>query len=342
MLSRIKELTFSLCNVPGTPGCESDAMNVAVNALSYCEEVEQDTICGVHGFFGDKNSKDQIMLDAHIDQIGMVITEIDEDGFLHLTNVGGIDRHTMPGSRVTVYGKTPMTGIVCVLPPHISGQNDKISSVDDQAVDIGMTKDEAEEVVSIGDRVILTNPVKEILGNRVAGTALDDRAGCACIIRAGELLQGKKLNCGVHIVCSTKEEVGGQGAAIYSNRIKPTHAVAVDVSFAKQSGVDKAGLAELSKGPMIGFAAILDREICKKFIEVAKKNEIPYQLEAMGGRTGTNCDAIVKSGQGVKCTLISIPERNMHTPSEICDLEDMENIAKLIASYIENVYGEVE
>lgn len=340
MFQESKELVLTLCNLPGTPGCEEEVIQAAATALNFCQEVETDPVCGVHAFLGDKNGKKQIMLDAHIDQIGMVVTEIDEDGFLHVLNVGGVDRRTLPGSRVTVYGREARTGVVCVLPPHISDGDNKIRPVQEQAIDVGMTREEAEKLFSIGDRVVLTSPVTELMGNRVGGSALDDRAGCACIIRAAQLLRGIQLKCGVHIVCSTKEEVGGHGADIYAKRIQPTEAIVVDVSFAKQEGVNNAGLGELSKGPMIGFASILHRATGKRLIQVAEKNKIPYQLEAMGGSTGTNCDEIATAGKGVNCALLSIPQRNMHTPSEVCDLEDIENIAKLIAAYILEVQDE--
>lgn len=334
MFEEIYKITKMLCDTSGSPGDEKDVFEIAKKELAFIENVSSDEICGVYAFFGDRDAKEQIMLDAHIDQIAMIVTEIDEDGFLHITNLGGINRLSLPGSLVTVYGKKEIKGIVSMLPPHISGGKDKVAPTDEQMVDIGLSQDEAKRLVSVGDRIVLTNPIEKLIGNRVGGTALDDRAGCACLIRAAQLLKDKKLNCGVHLVLSTKEEVGGQGATTYSYRIKPSSAIAVDVSFAKQSGVSNSGLGELGKGPMIGFAPILNTAMGKKLVELSEENNIPYQLEAMGGRTGTNCDGIVTSRNGVKCSLISIPQRNMHTPSEICDLEDMENISKLIATYI--------
>lgn len=333
-MKNLEELSLALCNAPGTPGDEGNVFSIAEEALSFCKYVESDPLCGVHGFLGKEDAPVQIMFDAHIDQIGMVVTEIDEGGFIHVTNVGGIDRRTMPGARVTVYGTEPITGIVCVLPPHISGGDDKISAVDEQVIDIGLGKEEADKLVSVGDRVVLTNEVTKLLGNRVAGTALDDRAGCAAIIRAAQIIGKADIDCGLHIVCSTQEEVGGTGAEIYTYRIAPTHAIAVDVSFAKQAGLDLPGLGKLSGGPMIGYAAILDRKMAAKLADIAKAKDIPYQFEAMGGRTGTNCDSIVTTRAGVKCGLISVPQRNMHTPSEVCDLTDIENIAQLMAAYI--------
>ena len=163
-MEHLTDLILNLCNTSGTPGDEEAVFAVAKQALSFCSYVETDKLCGVHAFLGDADAPVQIILDAHIDQIGMVITQIDEDGFLRVTTVGGIDRRTMPGARVTVYGKEPITGIVCVLPPHISGGDEKIAPVQEQVIDIGMTKEEAEKVVSVGDRVVLTNPVTKLLG----------------------------------------------------------------------------------------------------------------------------------------------------------------------------------
>lgn len=334
-MNQLKELVLRLCNVAGTPGCEEPAMAIAREELGFCSAVEVDPICGVSAFLGDETAPRQIMLDAHIDQIGMVVTEIDADGFLHLTSVGGIDRRTLPGSLVTVYGKEELAGIVCCLPPHISGGSEKIKKVQEQAVDIGLSKEKAEELVSVGDRIILSRSVEPLLGGRVAGAALDDRAGCAAVIRAAQLLKGKTLRCGVHFVLSTKEEVGGQGAGIQAYRRRPTEAIAVDVSFAKQAGVTDAGLSELGKGAMVGFAGTLSRSISQTLVALAKEKGIPYQLEAMGGKTGTNCDSIGTVGGGVPCGLLSIPQRNMHTPSEVCDIADIESVARLLAAYVE-------
>ena len=264
----------------------------------------------------------------------MIVTDIDENGFLHVTNVGGVDRRTLPGSPVTVFGTETVTGIGCTLPPHLAKGEDKIKPVAEQCIDLGLPKEEVEKLVAVGDRAALTRPLKKLMGNRITGTALDDRAGCACVIRAAQLANEQNPDCCVMVLCSTKEEVGGQGAQVSAYALEPTEAIAVDVSFAKQPDAESMLTAELGKGPMIGFSAALDRKISKKLVELAKRENIPYQLEAMGGRTGTNCDEISTTRGGVRTGLISVPQRNMHTPAEICDFEDMENIAKLIAAYI--------
>lgn len=220
------------------------------------------------------------------------------------------------------------------MPPHLAKGDDKIKPVAEQCIDLGLPKEEVEKLVAVGDRAALTRPLKKLMGNRITGTALDDRAGCACVIRAAQLANEQNPDCCVMVLCSTKEEVGGQGAQVSAYALEPTEAIAVDVSFAKQPDAESMLTAELGKGPMIGFSAALDRKISKKLVELAKRENIPYQLEAMGGRTGTNCDEISTTRGGVRTGLISVPQRNMHTPAEVCDFEDMENIAKLIAAYI--------
>lgn len=334
MYEEMERLTRALCAAHGTSGCEEEAFAVAQQELSFCDAVFVDELGGVTGILGDRGAERRILLDAHIDQIGMVVTNIDEKGFLRVTNVGGVDRRTMPGSPVTVYGKEALTGVVCTLPLHLmQGKEEKISPVSEQAIDLGLSREEVEKLVSIGDRAVLTCAPRKLLGNRITATALDDRAGCACIIRAAQLVRDKNPGCCVMVLCSTREEVGGQGAQIRTYALEPTEAIAVDVSFAEQPGTENL-TAKLGRGPMIGFSAALDRRISKKLVRLAQKNGIPYQLEAMGGSTGTNCDDIGVSRGGVRTGLISVPQRNMHTPAEVCDLADMENIARLIAAYI--------
>lgn len=236
MFEEIERLTRALCAEHGTSGCEGDVFKVAKKELGFCKEVCENELGGVVGIFGDLSSKRRILLDAHIDQIGMIVTDIDENGFLHVTNVGGVDRRTLPGSPVTVFGTETVTGIGCTLPPHLAKGEDKIKPVAEQCIDLGLPKEEVEKLVAVGDRAALTRPLKKLMGNRITGTALDDRAGCACVIRAAQLANEQNPDCCVMVLCSTKEEVGGQGAQVSAYALEPTEAIAVDVSFAKQPG----------------------------------------------------------------------------------------------------------
>ncbi len=337
-MNQLQEMLFRLCSAPGAAGREDGAAQVAAEMLSFLPNVKIDTLGSVVATFGNPESKRHILLDAHLDQIGMLVTSVDENGFLKVARDGGMDRRVLPGSRVVVYGKETLNGIVCCLPPHLTdGGEDHVPDITEMAVDVGLTKEEANELVQPGDVVLLPGEPRRLLGSRVTGAALDDRAGCAALIRCGQRLQGTTLCCRVTVLLSTREEVGSQGAETAAFREEPDMAIAVDVSFADQPGVPAHKCGKLSEGPMIGVSPVLDKNITETLKRLAKDNEIPFQLEVMGGTTGTNADEINVTRGGVPCGLVSIPQRNMHTPAEICDLKDIENVARLLAAFIREV-----
>lgn len=337
-MNQLQEMLFRLCSAPGAAGREDGAAQVAAEMLSFLPNVKIDTLGSVVASFGNPESKRHILLDAHLDQIGMLVTSVDENGFLKVARDGGMDRRVLPGSRVVVYGKETLNGIVCCLPPHLTdGGEDHVPDITEMAVDVGLTKEEANELVQPGDVVLLPGEPRRLLGSRVTGAALDDRAGCAALIRCAQLLQETTLSCRVTVLLSTREEVGSQGAETAAFREEPDMAIAVDVSFADQPGVPAHKCGKLSEGPMIGVSPVLDKNITETLKRLAKENEIPFQLEVMGGTTGTNADEINVTRGGVPCGLVSIPQRNMHTPAEICDLKDIENVARLLAAFIREV-----
>ena len=337
-MNQLQEMLFRLCRAPGAAGREDGAAEVAKELLSFLPTVTVDTMGSVVASFGCSDAKKHILLDAHIDQIGMLVTSIDENGFVKVARDGGMDRRVLPGSNVVVYGKETLNGIVCCLPPHLTnGGEDKVPDITDMAVDVGLSKEEADRLIQPGDMVLLPGEPRRLMGSRVTGAALDDRAGCAALIRCAQLLQGEDLACRVTILLSTREEVGSQGAETAAFREEPDMAIAVDVSFAEQPGVPAHKCGKLSEGPMIGISPILDKSITETLKRLAKEQEIPFQLEVMGGTTGTNADEINVSRAGVPCGLVSIPQRNMHTPAEVCDLMDIENVARLLAAFIREV-----
>lgn len=334
-MNELKELIFRLCAAPGTPGDENAAAKIAAEELSRYGEAYIDKMGSVVAKLGRPGAKTHIMLDAHIDQIGLIVTGIDEDGFLRVDRCGGVDRRVLPGSPVTIYGREVLTGIVCCTPPHLSdGSEDKVDPVDKMAVDAGLTKEEAEKLIQLGDRIVFNAVPRSLLGSRITAAGLDDRAGVASLIRCVQLLEGAELNCELTVLCSGREEVGGQGAVTGTYSIHPTQAIAVDVSFAEQPDVRPEKCSKLGGGPMIGIAPPLNRAMGDRLIALAKADGMPYKLDVMGGSTGTNCDEIAITRSGVPTALLSVPLRYMHTPVEVIDLQDVENTARLMAEYI--------
>lgn len=337
-MEELEQLLFRLCAAPGTPGGESPAAEAAAAELKNSAKVQRDRMGNLTAQFGDPDAKEHVLLDAHLDQIGLIVTEIDENGFLKVGRCGGADARVLPGGAVMVCGRETLCGVVCCTLPHLQeGGEDRVPPVDKMAVDIGLSRKKAEKLVSPGDRVLFRTEPKRLLGSRVSAAGLDDRAGVASLIRCAQILSGEKLRCRVTVQLSAQEEVGGAGAKTGTFSAGPTQAIAVDVSFALQPGVDAANRGRLGGGPMIGIAPVLDREITDRLIRLADKKGMPWTREVMGGSTGTNGDEIAVTGRGVPTGLVSIPLRNMHTPAEVADLNDVENTAQLLAAYLREV-----
>ncbi|MCI8497629.1 MAG: M42 family metallopeptidase [Clostridiales bacterium] len=275
-----------------------------------------------------------VLLDAHMDEIAMVVTSIEKNGFVKVTKCGGMDRRILPCQEVTVWGKEPVFGVVCSTPPHLD-KDEKLPEWGELTIDLGLSAFQMRELVSAGDRVTLRMAPCTLMGDRVTGKALDDRAGVAALLRAAELLREKGWKAPVTLLLSTQEEVGTRGAVTGSYGVDADEAIAVDVSFARTPDSPAHKCGELGKGPMLGISPILDAGITARLRRAAKEQSIPIQDEVMGGETGTNADVISISRAGIKTGLVSIPLRYMHTGVEVISLSDVENTAQMIAACIE-------
>lgn len=329
-----KELCFSLAEANGTSGDEAQACELAKEYLSKFMDVKTDKLGSLVGTMG--NGRLKILLDAHIDRIGLVVREIDKDGFLLVSAVGGVDPRVLVGAEVTVFGSEKLRGVICSTPPHLLTKADKENCVEVKslAVDIGLSKDKAAQKVSIGDRIVIGSRPLTLLNNKISCGALDDRCGAASLILAVEKLSGKLKNCTVALQLSSQEEVGGSGAKTAAYTADSDIAIVVDVGFGSDPYCSKTETNELSKGPSIGISPTLDRELMLELVQAAKENNIPYQHDVMSGRTGTNADNINISRGGVRTALLSIPLRHMHTAVEVIDVRDVEYTAELIAAYV--------
>lgn len=332
-----KEVLKHLCTSTGISGEETSVSEIALTYLKqYAQEAYIDEFNNVIGVI-KKAEKNQpsILLDAHIDEIGMVVTYIDSNGFLRVSNCGGVDRRLLLGQQVTICAKQTIPGIIATLPPHLTGTEEKkVPDIDDILIDIGMSYQEAQKVVRLGDRVMIHSEFCDLLGSRISSKALDDRCGIVAILEALEQLKDKELHCGLTVLFSAQEETGERGAAIASYELNPDIALAVDVSFAHTPDARAHQCGKLGKGVMIGIAPTLNKKVYQKLIALAKAQQIPFQEEVMGGKTGTNADVIGVQHGGIQTGLLSIPLKYMHTPIEVIDINDLENVSNLLAQYI--------
>lgn len=331
----MKNLLFDLCSANGVSGEEGSVSKIAKLILGTYANVKNDANGNLIAEFGKTDAKYSIMLDAHIDQIGLIITHIDSNGFVKASPCGGIDRRVLQAERFTILGDKPVSCICCSTPPHLSsGNEEKAVSADNLWFDTGISGEKLKKLVSLGDRIVFDGQPKELINNRVTSKALDNRAGVAAVMYCGDLLKKQELNCKVIILLSTREEVNMLGARTASFSCYPSEAIAVDVTFAKQSGVPSEKSGNLDEGPMIGISPVLDREISEKLITAAKVKKMKYQCEVMGGATGTNADVISSTRGGIRTGLVSIPLRSMHTGAEIVSLNDVAATGELLAEYI--------
>ena len=285
---------------------------------------------------GEEGGK-SILIEAHLDEIGLIVTNVTDSGFVKFNKVGGMYVGTVLGSPLTVYGKKPYFGVVTTVPPHLAGEDkDKMPDFKDLSIDLGLSPEEAKENIRPGDRILRAGEAVSLGEHRVCGKALDDRAGVAAVINAAKLIMQKGTKNKVTLALTSKEELGGMGAQVLGFTLSPDESISVDVSFSKQPGVNEDTVCDLNDGVMIGVSPILNRQMTNKLISICESEDIKYVLEAMGGHTGTNADDLQTAGRGIRCALLSIPQRNMHSVAEIVDVRDVDATARLIAEYCTN------
>lgn len=330
----IKELCLNLADKVGTSGCEYAAAEAASEYLKKYMNVRIDKLGNVIGTTGERNYN--ILLDAHLDQIGLVIRGFDERGFVLFDKVGGADVRVLTGAEVILHGKEDIFGVICSVPPHLAKNDDgKKLDIKQMAVDTGYSRDEITKILSIGDRITLRNFQYELSGDKISSGAFDDRCAIAAILYALELVEGKLNNVGVTVMFSSREETGGSGAktGAFANA-QYSDAIVVDVGFGDDPYTPKEETIKLGGGPSIGIAPILDVRLTNELVQLAKEKDIPYQHDVMGRTTGTNADGISVTGEGIRTALLSIPLRYMHTANEVISLRDVEYTGRLIAEHL--------
>jgi len=334
LLTKLK----ALVRAEGAVGAEGPA---GALLQEWCKDLGEVTVDRFHNVLctirAPKAGEPHLLLQAHLDEIGFMVTGVDSNGLLTVTPCGGLDRRMQLASPVTVCtdsGKLP--GVVAYTPKLLSGGEGKLPKPDEMKIDIGFDKEKAEALVLPGDRVVSALEPMELENGLLSAKALDNRSGCMAVLRAGELIAEHKdeLACGVTLLFGTMEEVGGQGTKVASFSLMPTHAIAVDVSFAATHDMSSDKYpGELGGGALIGYSPLLAKEVYSDLLKLAKEKNIPTGKEIMGGFTGTDADGIATTGRGVRTGLISIPQRYMHTPVEVIDPKDVEQIGQLMAAY---------
>ncbi len=255
ILKKLAE-SVGVCGDEGFEACKI----VSQLMKPYCENIKIDAmnnvICTVKSA---ESGKPSIMLDAHLDEIGLMVTQIDENGFLKVASCGGVDYRMILGRSVTIHAKKPLSGIVVCL----ENDSKKVPDADKVCIDTGLSAEKARKLILPGDRITIDAPYTHLLGDYVTSRAFDDRAGCAVIVRAVQLLSELNPDCSVTAVFSVQEENGCRGAVTASFQTAPTHAIATDVSFGHTPDAPKDKCGTMGGGPMIGISPVLDIKLSR-------------------------------------------------------------------------------
>ncbi|GAB4562140.1 MAG: M42 family metallopeptidase [Anaerolineae bacterium] len=335
----VKSVLTQLAESSGVSGYEDEVRSIVLETMRpLVDEVRVDAMGNVVGFKRGEMAGEprlSVMLAAHMDEIGLIVTKIDQ-GFLRFTTVGGFDDRVLLGQEVLVHGRKRLPGIIGSRPPHVlpREERNKVIPRDDLVIDVGLPPSDVEALVRTGDLVTVRRPVTELRNDLVAGKAFDDRACVAAVLAGLDELRSRRHLWDVYAVATVQEEVGLKGATTSTFAITPTIGIALDVTFADQHGVDEADTVKLGKGPAITLGANIHPAIYDRLEETARRHEIPYQVEPEPGATGTDAWAIQVTQAGIPTGLISIPLRSMHTAVETVSLRDIERTGRLLAHFI--------
>ncbi|TKJ41846.1 peptidase M42 [candidate division LCP-89 bacterium B3_LCP] len=342
----LKKLLKDLCNAFGPSGFEEDVRALIREQVEpIADKVEEDALGNMTAW--KKGESDRVVLiDAHTDEVGIMISHVDDKGFLRFATLGGWDARQFPGTRVTLKTKSGFVpGAIGFTPPHITKPEERSKAIptENLAIDIGVkSKDEAAELGIVpGTPGILDGPFVSLPGNRAMAKAFDDRAGCAAAIKVMEEFSDTKLPFTLAVNFATSEELGLRGAKVSSYRIAPEIALVLETTTAGDFPGVPGHLSPciMSDGVALTVAdrTMLTSPKMLRFLqEVAQKNEIPHQLkQPLFG--GTNAGEIHLSRSGVLTGVLAVPGRYIHGPSSVIDLHDLDCMIKLAIAAIKEI-----
>ncbi len=314
----------------------------------FCDEVRIDTHGNVIGVLNPSGQK-RIMICGHCDEIGLMVTYIDDNGFIYFSPIGGIDPMVLPGQRVTIHTKDgKIFGCIGRKPIHLLEEEErkKVPKTHELWIDIGAKdKEDAESAVKIGDPITILAGF-QILRNEIAmARGFDDRIGVFIVVETLRELSKRELSVAVYGVSTVQEELGLRGARTSAFGIDPHAGIAIDVGFATdhpEANRKRVGEVKLGKGPILHKGANINPVLGNMLIEVAQEKNIPYQLTGEPRATGTDANVIQITRSGVATALVSIPNRYMHTPTELVSLKDVENCIKLLCETISKMPHDID
>ena len=329
-----------LLDTPGPSGFEAPAARVwREEASTFADKVSSD-VAGNSMAEVNPGGSPTIMLDGHIDEIGLIVQYIDDDGYIYPSPIGGWDPQVLVGQRIRFLGHGgDVMGVVGKKPIHLmkASDRDQASKMTDLWVDIGASnRAEAEGRLSVGDPGVIDSRSMDFPNNRLVSRSIDDRIGAFVVLEALRRLAQNPGPARVVAAATVQEEIAwhGGGALVCSNCIKPRMALVVDVTFATDHpNLEKKEIGDhrIGSGPVISRGGVISPVVFDLLRSTAERHAIKYSVHAAGRDTSTNADAIHIAGEGVATGLVSVPNRYMHSPNELVSLDDVDKTATLVA-----------
>ncbi len=334
---RLDDYALRLCGWAGPSGFEGAVTDMAEELLKpLADETRRDVMGNIFGLrrCGKPGAK-KLLLDAHLDEIGFIVTEI-AGGFLKFAAIGGADPRVLPGCPVKLMTEKPLTGVIDCLPPHVltAEQREQAVQIKDLYIDLGLSQEEAEKQVPVGTPGIFMEEIIQLQGDNLTCRALDDRLCAAVLLKTLEELQGEDLPIDVEVMLSTQEEVGSRGAKPGIWSADPDWCIACDVTFAKTPDGSEPGTFKAGSGCTVGVGPNCTRSITDALLKTAREKNIPCSVEVMPGNSGTNGWAMQVSRQGVATAIVSVPIKYMHSQVETARLCDAEAAVRLLTEFI--------
>lgn len=332
----LKRFIIELCSVMSVSGFEKRGTDELIRLTGGMLDVPCVDGVGNHLFVkkcGRENAP-KVLLDAHFDEIGMIVTEICEGGFLRVAPLGGIDVSIMQAADVIIYGKERLRGVIASTPPHLR-KSDELPEPSEVIVDTGLSTERARELIEVGTPVGFAPVYGELLNGRLVGKSFDDKACAACVLWAVANTPAHSLAADIYVLLSSVEEtnrVGGVSAATYS--VSPDYAMVVDVNLGRVPDTKAFETVELDGGVSLSLSAATDIGLTRDVEALCLEKDIPHVMIAAPSSTGTNATSVNLVRCGVPVVDVGLPLASMHTYNEVITMTDAETLVRLVGEFI--------
>lgn len=338
----MKKLINELSNLRGVSGFEYlIADDITKMFKPYADEVYTDSLGNIIAHKKSKNANSpKLLIEAHYDEIGLIVKSITKEGFVTFANIGGVDNRILPSLEVVIHGKEDVYGVIGIEPEYLLEKGKSIKQKE-LAIDTGLSAPKVKELISIGDSVTIAQSVGELGKNQWSGKSLDDRAGVAILISVMKQIANQDLPVDIYAVATVQEEVGCRGAKTCAFSINPDMAIAIDVTHGITPD-NSENAFKTGDGIVISVGPNLHPKLTNRLVDVCKNKKIAYDIEAAGGDTGTDAWEIQVAREGIPTALLSIPLKYMHTSVETLDISDVQAATNLIFEFLNGLEEDLE